>query len=547
MYSKEKIVSLHEAMKTRRQNFDNIWRRVAQYIKPSDQYFNEERTQGQQQMQYVFDTTAIIALNRFAASMSSYMTPVNQKWHSLALNSVKGEAPQSHEIDKWLEGVRDTLFALRYRVGSGFDAATNECYLDVGAFGNASLFIDYEPGRGPIYRSIPLYESYWLLNQYGRVDTFHRDFKMTSRQIVEQFGDDAPKPCKEDNEKAGLKEWNVIHSVHPNPDYVPDSQVAGQRKFVGCYLIKGTDTGPIAPSYYRTFPYAIFRYQVSAREDYARGIGMMCLADVLTLNQMAMTNLDSMKLATQPPLLATEDLATIGVSFYPSAVNYGGIDPTTGRPNIIPLETRVDLNAAFVSEDRRREIVNQAFMVDLFSILADRPNMTATEVLQRAQERGVLTNPFYSRSQAEGFGPMIERELDIAMTMSLIDDPPEEIAGRAELSIVYESPLAKAMRSEDGIAILNFMQGLAAIAQFDPKAPMLIDGIEMTKNLAKVYGLNASNLKSNEQVEQEEAAEQQQLELQNLLAAAPVAASAAKDLGQAAQTATFSPDPIMGI
>ena len=46
--------------------------------------------------------------------------------------------------------------------------------------------------------------------------------------------------------------------------------------------------------------------------------------------------------------------------------------------------------------------------------------MTATEVLERAREKGALLAPTMGRQQSEALGPMIEREIDILVECGLM-------------------------------------------------------------------------------------------------------------------------------
>ena len=87
--------------------------------------------------------------------------------------------------------------------------------------------------------------------------------------------------------------------------------------------------------------------------------------------------------------------------------------------------------------------VERAFLVDIFSILEDpNQNMTATEVLQRAQEKGYLLAPMIGRQQSELFGPMVTREIDILdRGQDNFRPRPNKVRkmGKLEWEVVYES------------------------------------------------------------------------------------------------------------
>jgi replicative superfamily II helicase len=81
-----------------------------------------------------------------------------------------------------------------------------------------------------------------------------------------------------------------------------------------------------------------------------------------------------------------------------------------GRELIKPLPA-----GSMIANDKlmemERVIIHDAFLISLFQILVDTPTMTATEVLERAREKGMLLAPTAGRLQAEWLGPMIEREI----------------------------------------------------------------------------------------------------------------------------------------
>jgi hypothetical protein len=106
-----------------------------------------------------------------------------------------------------------------------------------------------------------------------------------------------------------------------------------------------------------------------------------------------------------------------------------------------------------------RTLINDAFLVTLFQILTETPSMTATEVIERTNEKGILLAPTVGRQQAEYLGSMIERELDILTYQRLLPPmPPELIEARGEYEVQYTSPLSKAMRAQEAAGFLRTLE-----------------------------------------------------------------------------------------
>jgi hypothetical protein len=159
--------------------------------------------------------------------------------------------------------------------------------------------------------------------------------------------------------------------------------------------------------------------------------------------------------------------------------------------------------------------------------------MTATEVLERAREKGALLSPTMGRQQSEMLGPMIERELDLLTQQGLLPElPPALIEAEGEYEIEYDSPLSRSQRSEEAagwlrtleaaIAYANTTQDISVLDQFD------IDVIYPA--LAEINAVPASWMRGQEAVDQMRQQRSQQQEMQQMVEAAPAAAGVMKQL-----------------
>jgi hypothetical protein len=181
-----------------------------------------------------------------------------------------------------------------------------------------------------------------------------------------------------------------------------------------------------------------------------------------------------------------------------------------------------------------RESINQSFYVTLFQILVDSGDMTATEVMQRAQEKGILLAPTMGRVQNDMLGSLIEREIDICAEAGQFPPmPPEMIEAGATVDIQYDSPLNRAMRAGEGTAILQWLQQVGAVAQFDQRAMRVVNGEEIVRLLADIGSVPTKALLTRDAMSAQDDQMAQQQQMQQILAAAPVAAGAAKDLSEA--------------
>jgi hypothetical protein len=157
--------------------------------------------------------------------------------------------------------------------------------------------------------------------------------------------------------------------------------------------------------------------------------------------------------------------------------------------------------------------------------------MTATEVMERAAEKSQLLAPSIGRLQSEFLGGLVARELDVlAARMELPPMPPQlaEAGGAYELEM--ESPLSRAQRAEDGVAIVRTLEVAMQGAQIDPSILDNYDLDEMFKGLAEINGVPAKMLRSRDARDQMREQRAQQQALVQAAELAPGVAKAAKDM-----------------
>jgi len=550
----EQIIDQQQKLRGMRANWDNLYQEVADRVWPTMADFNVKRTSGEKRTEKIFDATACLALDRGTSAFHSLMVPDSQMWHGLTLGKDQG-LMEVVAVKAWLDEIRKALFAMRRSPKANFSGQALECIRSLLAFGTLAMFTEDVPGRGVRYKSIHLAELDFTENKDGQIDTNYRRFEYTARQAVEAFGLDKlpPKIREKYDKKDEASKFEFIHYVAPET-----GRVRMGRRFQSCYVsIEGK--GLVEEGGYRRFPYHISRYATNPRETRGRGPAIVLLPDIKMLNEQEKTRLRAGHLAVDPPLLLFEDGSLQGFQMRPRALNYGGVDEQ-GRQLVVPLQTGANLPWATELLEERRKLINEGFWLTLFQILVDNPQMTATEAMLRAQEKGQLLAPASGRQMTEWLNPMIRREIDILTEMGKIPEPPEEVLellpvdfnefGMAEidlaevLDIESTSPLSRLIRSEDSIAILRTFEQLAPMAQIDPTVYDEFHPQRVAAELAEINGVPAKVRRTEKEKRELAEAKVAALQQKQLLEAAPVAASAARDLSQAAATAGNVPRSI---
>lgn len=540
----EACLQHHEQMVSDRATFERVWQEIEDRINPTDTQFSNRTAQqqkGTQRIEKVYDATPGLALDRFKAAIHSLVTPRNQQWHNL--KAVDEDLAEDTEVTRYLEEVRRRMFAARY--AANFDSEVQGCYYNSGKYGSMGLYIGERPGKSLYYRGVPMKQLYFAENEFGIIDLVHREWPWTARQAVQRWGDKTPPVIKRMAELRPHTEYRFLHVVKPRQDVDASRRDYRGMEFVSYYI--SLDTRELVEEGgFRSFPYAVGRYDLNPGEVYGRSPCMTILPDVKMLNEMNRTTIQAAQLAVLPPLLAGRDGILDAIRLTPAAINYGGIDDN-GRQMITPMQVGGDVRLGLEMMDQKRSVINDALLQTLFQILVDKPNITATEAMLRAQEKGQLIGPTGSRIESEFLSAMLYRELDILASAGQLPEMPEKLAERGGLyEIEYDSPLSRAREAEGGVAILRTFEQLAPIAQVaGPSAFKRFNIDKVSKELARLNGMPSKVLYTDEEMEEIDAAQAQADQMQQILAAAPVAASAAKDIASAQSLAGSAPNQVL--
>ena len=528
----KEVIRVQGEMQSERANFDSLYAEIARYIMPEYNGFNGDVLTNQVKSRIqIFDSTAASALDKLSSALNDMLTPRNQIWHNLETNIKK--INENREFQLWAEEVVEILFAERYSPRSNFASQIIECYRGLGAFGTTGIFVDEHKGALR-YRSEHLADLYIRENAHGLIDRAHRKLKYTAEQAADKFGgmENLPEVMQKAAKASPNRKFDFIHCIKPNPNYDPESFLADRMQFLSVYVaIDGQKV--VQKGGYRKFRLPVSRYVTSPRQTYGSSPAIRALPDIKTLNEMEKTILQQGHKSVAPPLLAASDAVLAQFSMVPAHINYGALDEN-GREKVKEMTTGSNFPLGLEMSDRRREIINDAFLVNLFQILVETPSMTATEVMERAKEKGMLLAPTGGRQQSELLGGIIECEIDILDRMGKLPPKPAilEDAG-AEVSVIYTSPLNQAQRAGEGAAIARTFEAVTPLAQIDPTVLDPFNLPKISRELADINGFKPSLLYSEEELAEKQRQKAEREQAEALLNAAPVTAQTAKGFAEA--------------
>ena len=538
MFNVEEILHEYSVEKSNRTSWDSYWKECAELVLPNyDEFYRDgasDISSQRSRIDKIYDSTATISAATFATVVDSTVTPRNQKWQRLVASDP--ELMKINRVAKYFDSVTDLLFRMRYQSNSNYASQNHEKYVSLGVFGHGVMFIDEIPSYGIRYKSEYIGDVYIKENFAGIIDTVFVEYYLTARQAAQKFGEDKlGEKLKGALTSNPNQKHKFVFVVKPNEKYeVGIGQYKKDRKKYKACSIAVDDKVIVQEGGYRTFPFTVDRHLTTPRSCYAYSPAMLALGDIKMLNEMSRTDIIASQKMAQPPLLMSDDGVLTKVNTRPNALNIGGLD-SNGNPMVRPLETNAKPDIAEMKMEQRRNAIRESFLVNIFRIMVDKPQATATEILEGAKEKSALLTPILGRL-TESINMQTERELDLLSVMGALPEmPPELVEAQGDYNILYDSPLTRAQKAEEALGTQRQLQFAAEIAQMtqDPSVLDSYDLDEAQRIIAMANAVPARVFLDEKIVAEKRAVRAKQIEVQQMMAAAPQLAGAYKDVKQA--------------
>jgi hypothetical protein len=527
----KKLQKRFDRLKSNRQNWESHWQEVADYMQPRKADVTKTRSKGDKRTELVFDSSPMQAVELLAASLHGMLTNPATPWFSLKFKGLDLEGDD--DAKAWLEQATEIMYTAFNR--SNFQQEIFELYHDLITFGTAAMFVEEDEEDVLKFSTRHINEMYISENDKGRIDTIFRKFKLTARAAIQKFGADVSTNIVTTSRKDPYEEVDIIHAVYPRSDFDPRKQDKENMPFESVYFEAGTGD-ELSVSGFREFPFVVPRYLKASHEIYGRSPAMTALPDVKMLNEMSKTTIKSAQKQVDPPLLVPDDGFILPVRTVPGGLNFYRAGT---RDRIETLNIGANTPLGLNMEEQRRDSIRNAFYVNQL-MMQNGPQMTATEVIQRNEEKMRLLGPVLGRLQSELLKPLIDRAFSLILRKNLFPQAPDFLAGQ-DIEIEYVSPLAKAQKSTELQSIMRGIEILGSLANVAP----VFDHVNMdklVKHLMDVVGVPQKVLKSESEVQadrqaaQEQQAQQQQMaQMQQLAETAGAAAPMAKALPEEAK------------
>lgn len=499
--SKRKLLlSRWGRLRNERESWMAHWKEISDYLLPrSGRFFVEDRNRGDKRHNNIYDSTGTRALRVLAAGMMAGMTSPARPWFRLTTSDP--QLDESAAVKAWLADV--TRLMQMVFAKSNTYRALHSMYEELGAFGTASTIVlaDYTS----VIHHYPLTTGEFAMaaDHRGQINTLYREFQMTVAQAVAEFGrENCSLTVQNLFTRGALDQWvTVMQAIEPRVDRDLTKRDDRNMAWKSIYFEPGGNEDQILrESGFKEFPALCPRWAVSGGDIYGNSPAMETLGDIKQLQHEQLRKAQGIDYKTKPPLqaptsLKSRDVDTLpgGISFVDAAAPNGGIRSA--------FEVNIDLSHLLNDIQDVRERIKGGFYADLFLMLANgtNPQMTATEVAERHEEKLLMLGPVLERMHNEILDPLIEMTFSRMVEANIVPPPPDELQGM-ELNVEFVSMLAQAQRAIATNSVDRFVGNLGAVAGIKPEVLDKFDADRWADAYADMLGIDPELIVPGDQV-----------------------------------------------
>ncbi len=486
------------------ENWKTQWQECTDWALPRKDNILKVNIEGvEKPVQRMIDT-CIEANYNFATGFYSRMFPAGSIW-----GKFKHPDPSVNDdelVAEYFEIVSREIHSILTE--SNFTQEMQESLTDIGCLGTNCVYVEPDDSDVVNFRSFTINDIRIGLNNKGRVDTVAREMTLNSRQMLQEFGEEALVKAGLDQIVAQInmqknEKYVVIHTVFPRAEYNSLMTDSKNKKFASFYTAKKTKK-VLKEGGYDTLPYFVGRFSTGNGDTYGTSPMMNLFGTTRRTNVIYRSLIAVAELNAGPQWVIPDDDSVSGLSNRANAV--------IRYRNIAPQRLDTNGNPALASElyQDHEDTIRRGFFNHLFRPLDEYRNMTAFEVQQRQSTDLMSLTPFASRYYDEVVTPMLTYVYALAQKSGRLPDMPPLLVENPNFKIEYVGQLSLATMSFETSGTFSTLNMFAEVAQFVPAAQAVYDNVDWDSAFRTTwYNQNAamSSLRTVDEVEESRAAD----------------------------------------
>ena len=543
---RQKLLMRWGQMKTERASWWGHWQEVSTYVLPwNGRYFRQDRDKGIRRNNQIYDNTGIRALRTLGAGLMAGATSPARPWFRLGTHDP--DLNNAQPVKLWLADVAQRMHAVFQK--SNTYRALHQVYEEMGAFGTGASIV--LPDFNTVIHQYPLTIGEYAIatDWQGKVNTLYREFEKPVSEVVLEFGILNCSTTVQSLYNTGqLGAWiPIIHAIEPRSDRDPSKRDARNMEWASYYFeLSGQTDKLLRESGFKQFPAVVPRWAVAGGDIYGNSPGMEALGDIKALQHEQLRKAQAIDYQTNPPLQVPDTLKGRDIERLPGGVTF--VPPGSTNAKIeSAFEVNLDLGELLEDIQDCRERIRQSFFSDIFLMLANstNPQMTATEVAERHEEKMLMMGPVLERLNNELLFPLVETTFTHMAEMGALPPAPPELQGM-DLNVEFISMLAQAQRAIGTNSVDRFVGSLGTVAQMKPEVLDKFDSDAWADVYSDSLGVDPKLIVGSDQVAMVRQARANAQAAQEKIAAAQQVGNAAQSIakaGNAGQAAAPGPAP----
>lgn len=452
---------LHQSRHTDCYKFAMPWRHKLYQTIPTDQ------------LDEIFDSTAMTVVEDFAADMLNTFTPIKNNWMTIEPAQKLG-AGEQNQIRDQLGEYRDVLFAEMAR--SNLYQALQESYADLGVGTMGMIIKDFDPAEPLHCQAIPVTELLLDRGPYGTVGGFWREWKLRAEDIPVMWPDA--------KQLDGQAEWkpgdSTLHDVIDGlwRDWT-DKGNEVYRYVVLC------DDKMIYEEDYKgagSNPFIAARWSRDSTTAWGVGPTYRSLPDIKTINHVKFIELKNHDKHSDP-VVSYEDDNVINLD---QGTNPGmWIPRAVGSKAPETVESKTKLDRTIFQIDQLQSSIRRAHYQDRPEQKGKTPptaQQWADEAAERARRMGSPATNLVQELQI----PIVRR---FAFLLNKRGVLPKVTLNGKDIALIPVSPLLRAQEQETVIRNDRFVELM--VSRFGPQVGMIVVNIvKYAQQQAKLLGVD---------------------------------------------------------
>lgn len=498
------IVRNYDRLKSDRGVWESHWQELVDYVLPRKDQVQRSTTPGEKKHYKIFDSTAPHAAEILASGLHTMLTNPAILWFGLQTGIP--EIDSRDDVRRWLQQAVQVINNTLNR--SNFQDQIHEVFLDLVSIGTALLAIEEDEETDVNFISEQVSKAVLAESHRKKVDTVYRCFKMTARQLIERYGEKAFDAILfEELKHDEHREYEIIHAVFPNSAYNPFKNSFGNKPYASVHVMKDKKK-VIKEAGFDEFPYAAPRWTKESHEIYGRSPAMKALPDIMLLNEVKRTVIVAKQKTIDPPMQAPDEGVVLPLKIGPGAINYYRAGT---KDRIEPLFTGLDSNSADNFMEQIRMQIREAFFVDQLQ-LNEGPQMTATEVMQRTEEKLRVMGPILGRLHNELLKPIIDRVFLILWKRGKLPENMPEILNGRDLEVQYASMISRSQKATEVDNITRMFGTIGPLIQIDPNIMDNFDLDVTVRHISRLLSVPTEIIVDQDDMEDTRAAKAEQMQ-----------------------------------